>query len=122
MPGDAPKGNSKNRPANLRLSNDQAAFLQKVELKAARKLRAQSRGDGGVWFGLGMSGVIGWSVALPTLLGAMLGIWLDRRHPGRYSWTLTLLLAGLAIGGFNAWHWLTKEQKAMHDEPEDPHE
>jgi ATP synthase protein I len=35
-----------------------------------------------VWFGLGMMGLIGWSVAIPTLLGAALGLWLDKRHPG----------------------------------------
>ena len=122
MADDAANGNSKDSPANPPLSTDQAAFLQQVEVKAARKLRAQRRGEGSVWFGLGMSGLIGWSVAVPTLFGAMIGIWLDRRHPGKLSWTLTLLVAGLAIGSFNAWHWLTQEQKAMHDEPEDPHE
>ena len=29
-----------------------------------------------------MMGLIGWSVAVPTLLGAALGIWLDKHHPG----------------------------------------
>jgi ATP synthase protein I len=119
MTGNAANGKSKDEPSNSRLSTDQTAFLRQVELKAARKLRAQRQGERGVWFGLGMSGLIGWSVAVPTLLGAMLGIWLDRRHPGVHSWTLTLLIVGLAIGGLNAWHWLTQEQKAMHDEPED---
>jgi ATP synthase protein I len=119
MIGNAASGKSKDEPSNPRLSTDQTAFIQQVELKAARKLRAQRQGERGVWFGLGMSGLIGWSVAVPTLLGAMLGIWLDRRHPGVHSWTLTLLIVGLAIGGLNAWHWLTQEQKAMHDEPED---
>ena len=56
--------------------------------ESARKLRVQREGKQGVWFGLGMSGLIGWSVAVPTLLGAMLGLWLDRRHPGAHSWTL----------------------------------
>jgi ATP synthase protein I len=45
---------------------------------------------------LGMMGLIGWSVAVPTLLGAALGIWLDKHHPGKHSWTLALLVAGLA--------------------------
>jgi predicted F0F1-ATPase subunit len=38
----------------------------------------------GVWFGLGMMGLIGWSVVVPTLLGAALGIWLDAHHPGKH--------------------------------------
>ena len=65
---------------------------------------------------------LGWSVAVPTLLGAMLGLWLDRRHPGVHSWTLSLLIVGLAIGCLNAWHWVTQEQEQMHEGPEDQHD
>jgi ATP synthase protein I len=72
----------------------------------------------GVWFGLGMMGLIGWSVVVPTLLGAALGSWLDERHPGAHSWTLALLVAGLCIGCLNAWHWVSKEDRAMRDEQE----
>jgi len=43
---------------------------------------------------LGHDGLIGWSVAIPTLLGAALGLWLDRHYPGRHAWTLALLVAG----------------------------
>jgi ATP synthase protein I len=65
-----------------------------------------------------MMGLIGWSVVVPTLLGAALGIWLDKQHSGPHSWTLALLVAGLAIGCFNAWHWVAKEDKAMREEQE----
>ncbi len=90
-------------------------FGDEVGAKAARKLKARRHTTRGVWFGLGMMGLIGWSVAVPTLLGAALGIWLDRRHSGPHSWTLALLVAGLAIGCMNAWHWVAKEDKAMRD-------
>ena len=56
-------------------------FAEQVGAKAARKLKAR-RNPPQVWFGLGMMGLIGWSVAIPTLLGAALGLWLDKRHPG----------------------------------------
>jgi ATP synthase protein I len=79
-----------------------------VARKAARKLRARTAGRQGLWFGLGLFGMIGWSVALPTVLGALLGLWLDHAHPGRYSWTLSLLLAGLALGCMAAWQWLNR--------------
>lgn len=92
------------------------AFVREVAAKAARKLRVQREGRPGVWFGLGMFGLIGWSVVVPTVLGAMLGLWWDRRHPGRHSWTLALLVAGLVVGCANAWHWIAHEEKAMHDE------
>ncbi len=93
-------------------------FAEQVGTKAARKLKARRHSAQGVWFGLGMMGLIGWSVTIPTLLGAALGIWLDGRYPGSHSWTLTLLILGLAIGCLNAWHWVAKEDKEMREEQE----
>ncbi|MFO7608412.1 MAG: AtpZ/AtpI family protein [Candidatus Krumholzibacteriia bacterium] len=97
----------------------QTPLSQSVGAKAERKLRAQRHVTRTVWFGLGMMGLIGWSVAIPTLLGAGLGMWLDRQFPGERSWTLAMLVAGLVIGCLNAWHWVTKEDKAMRDEQEE---
>lgn len=94
-------------------------LAQQVGVKALRKIKARRNAAPGVWFGLGMMGLVGWSVAVPTLLGAALGIWLDDRHPGAHSWTLALLVAGLVLGCFNAWHWVDKEDKAMHENNED---
>ena len=91
-------------------------FARKVASEEARKLRVQREGTQGAWFGLGMSGLIGWSVAVPTLGGIMLGLWLDRRHSGAFSWTLALLFAGLFVGCANAWYWVDQQDKAMHDE------
>lgn len=99
-----------------------APLSQEVGGKAARKLRAQRHVTRTVWFGLGMMGLVGWSVAIPTLLGAALGLWLDRRYPGGRSWTLALLLVGLAIGCWNAWYWVAKEDKEMREEQEDTNE
>jgi ATP synthase protein I len=92
---------------------------QRVGEKAVRKMRARKHVERTVWFGLGMMGLIGWSVALPTLMGAALGIWLDRNHPGDRSWTLALLVAGLVIGCLNAVNWVVKEHKAMQKEQEE---
>jgi ATP synthase protein I len=103
-------------------AKDRTSFSREVGAKAARKLRAQRHVTRTVWFGLGMMGLIGWSVAIPTLLGAVIGLWLDQRYPGGRSWTLALLVAGLAIGCLNAWHWVSKEDKAMRDEQEDEDE
>jgi ATP synthase protein I len=94
----------------------QDPFLDKISRKAVRKLKAQRDGSHGAWFGLGMSGLIGWSVAVPTLAGALFGVWLDRHHPASHSWTLSLLVIGLALGSFNAWYWLAQQDKAMNDD------
>lgn len=94
------------------------SLVQAVGAKAARKLKARRNGSQGAWFGLGMMGLIGWSVVVPTLLGAALGLWLDGHYPGRHPWTLALLVAGLAIGCLNAWRWVAKEDRAIRDEQE----
>jgi ATP synthase protein I len=93
-------------------------FAAQVGAKASRKLKARRNATPGVWFGLGMMGLIGWSVVVPTLLGAALGLWLDEHHPGTHSWTLALLVAGLSIGCWNAWRWVANEDQAMRDEQE----
>ena len=97
---------------------DKSEFGREIGESATRKLKAR-RSNQGVWFGLGMMGLVGWSVAVPTLLGAALGIWLDNRHPGTHSWTLTLLIVGLIIGCLNAWHWVAREDKEMGEDQED---
>lgn len=83
-------------------------FSHQVERKALRHIRAR-REQHSVWFGLGMFGLIGWSIAVPTLGGIALGIWLDEHWPGEVSWTLTLLFAGLMLGCVNAWRWVKHE-------------
>jgi ATP synthase protein I len=105
-----------------KLLKPEPSLSEAVGVKAARKLKARRHSNPGVWFGLGMMGLIGWSVAIPTLLGAALGIWLDQHYPGKHAWTLALLVAGLAIGCFNAWHWVANEDRAMREEQEDEHE
>ena len=89
------------------------SFSRDVGAQEGRKLQAR-RTRAHVWSGLGMLGLIGWSICLPTLLGAWLGAWLDGRHPGAHAWTLALLVAGLCFGCATAWHWITKEESVIN--------
>ena len=66
---DEPNKTSKNEPT----------FAGAIGAKAARKLKAR-KSTQGVWFGLGMMGLVGWSVVVPTLLGAALGNQIGRAH------------------------------------------
>jgi ATP synthase protein I len=88
-------------------------FSRAIGSKAARKRWMQPRGNRGLGFGLGMLGLIGWSVALPTLIGALLGIWIDHHFPSMYSWTLTLLVGGLILGCALVWHWVSEEERKI---------
>jgi len=96
--------------------NPKSEFSRLVRGQETRKLLSQKRTVQGIWFGLGMMGLVGWSVAVPTLVGAALGIWIDKYYPGSHSWTLALLVAGLCIGCANAWHWIAKENAAINAE------
>ena len=100
-------------------SRPQPTLGEEVGAKATRKLKARRNAAHGVWYGLGMMGLIGWSVATPTVLGAALGLWLDKRYPGPHSWTLTLLIIGLITGCLTAWRWVADEDRQMRDERED---
>ena len=89
---------------------DPHSFIDNISEKARRKLKArQTRKQ--VWFALGMFGMVGWAVALPTLMGVALGVWIDRQVASQYSWTLMLLAVGVALGCWNAWYWVTKESQ-----------
>lgn len=84
-----------------------------IERQLERKMRARREGVRSAWFGLGMFGLVGWAVAIPTLIGVALGLWLDRIAPRTFSWTLALLLAGVVLGAINAWVWIERESR--HD-------
>lgn len=89
------------------------AVAREIGEKAERKLKARAEGRRGVWFGLGMFGLVGWSVAVPTIVGIVVGLWIDARLEDRISWTLTLLFIGAALGCVNAWYWVQRESR--HD-------
>jgi ATP synthase protein I len=119
---DEPASDSAESAPNSPVSALRSPLSIRVGAKAARKLKARRHSAPGVWFGLGMMGLIGWSVVVPTLLGAALGLWLDHRYPSKHSWTLALLVAGVVLGCCNAWNWVAKEEKAMRQEQEDDHD
>lgn len=87
-------------------------FPKEVREREKRKLRSLRKGRH-AWFGLGFFGLIGWSIAVPAVIGIFIGLWIDSNLPGRYSWTLMLLIFGLGLGCYNAWYWLQKEQEAI---------
>ena len=88
-------------------------FSAQIAKKENRKLKTIGESKN-VWFGLGMFGMVGWSVVVPAVAGTLIGVWLDKRHPVAFSWTLSLLIAGLIIGCLIAWYWVRSEDKEIH--------
>jgi ATP synthase protein I len=86
-------------------------FSDRVDRKQRRKRAARQHRHEGMWFGIGMFGLVGWSVVVPTLIGVALGMWIDATWPSQYSWTLMMLFAGVVAGCFNAWYWVKRESR-----------
>lgn len=87
----------------------QEKMIREVGARQRRMMRARKEKPAG-WSAFSMLGVIGWSVVIPTLVGIALGAWIDHRWPGRFSWTVILLVAGLAAGCVSAWLRIREEQ------------
>jgi ATP synthase protein I len=83
-------------------------LLERIKKDSAKKNKSRKEGSE-IVFGLGLFGIVGWSIAIPTILGIALGVFLDNRFPVNFSWTITLLFAGVVLGSFNAWHWIKEK-------------
>ena len=94
-------------------------FANKVAKKETLRIRGLKHKDETVWFGLGMFGIVGWAVALPTLIGIALGLWIDRTWPSQYSWALMFLIIGVVIGSINAAYWVRKIRNSIIEETDD---
>lgn len=85
-------------------------LVSTVARREARMIRGKKQSNSDTVRALALIGLIGWSVVLPMLIGVAIGAWIDHRWRGRFSWTLILLLIGLAAGCWNAWKRISEEQ------------
>jgi ATP synthase protein I len=89
-----------------------AEELRRVVLrKSLRRERARHRHDESVWAWLGTFGLVGWTIAVPTVLGLALGRFIDDRVETSLSFTITFLVAGVAVGVSMAWYWVRRESE-----------
>jgi ATP synthase protein I len=86
-------------------------LMREVGSRERRMLRRRKQGPPNIWRSVGLIGLVGWSVALPMLIGIAIGTWIDHAWPSRFSWTLMLLVGGLAGGCASAWDRIRKEQE-----------
>lgn len=90
--------------------NQEDELLREIEKDANKKIKSKKEGNQ-VMFGLGFFGIVGWSIAIPTLLAIALGVYLDKKLDSNFSWTLTLIFVGVIIGSLNTWHWLNENNE-----------
>lgn len=89
----------------------QHELSEQVARKEQRKLKARRNQNRSIWYGLGMFGLVGWSIAIPTLIGIAIGIWIDRTWEHKYSCTLMCLFVGVVVGCSIAWYWIQRESQ-----------
>ena len=58
---------------------------------------------------MGTFGLVGWTVAIPTLAGLALGVFLDNRTESERSVTIMFLVLVIALGCATAWYWIRRE-------------
>ena len=90
--------------------NPEKDLIDKVGQDAENKIRASKQGKE-IMFGMGVFGVVGFSIAIPTLLGTFLGLFLDNRSNSDISYTLTFLFLGLVMGCLSAWRWVKETSR-----------
>ena len=93
-----------------KLSPGAERMIRQVGAQQDRMIRARTRKNG-TWSALAILGVVGWSVAVPTLAGVAIGLWIDHHWPSRFSWTLMLLIGGLVFGCASAWMRVKGDQE-----------
>ncbi len=97
----------------------QDELSEQVAKKEQRKMKARREQGRSIWYGLGMFGLVGWSIAVPTLVGIAIGIWIDRTWQHKFSCTLMCLFVGVVIGCSIAWYWVKRESLAAMDSDND---
>jgi ATP synthase protein I len=76
-----------------------------LQRDVARRAKREP-GHRSFWHSLRVIGMVGWPIALMSVGGAFLGRYLDARFHTGVHFTLVLITAGVAIGGYTAWRVL----------------
>lgn len=85
-------------------------WVRQVRARRERREKAEREGDNNFWQVVGMMGSVGWTVALPTAAGALLGRWIDSKVEGDGQvFMFFLLLVGLTVGCIIAWRTVSEK-------------
>jgi ATP synthase protein I len=85
-------------------------LYRSVEQRAERRARWEREGERPLWQNLSMIGALGWLIVTPTVLGALIGRWLDHLTGQNVFWTGSLIFIGAAFGFYLAWQRIQSER------------
>jgi ATP synthase protein I len=90
-------------------NNDESGLERAVRLREERRKRWEEEGERSLWQNLSMIGALGWLIVTPTLIGVLLGRWLDRLFDSGIFFSGALIFLGVTIGCYLAWQRVSKE-------------
>ncbi len=79
-----------------------------VRLREERSEKWKKEGERSIWQNLSMIGALGWLVVVPTLLGVLLGRWLDTTFGTGIFFSGACIFAGVVFGSYLAWQRMNK--------------
>lgn len=86
---------------------DQEDRLAEAARRAAERRRAGLEiPEPSLGVRLGQIGILGWTIVVPTLIGVLLGHWLDRHFGTKVFFSAPLIMLGAAFGMWSAWKWM----------------
>jgi ATP synthase protein I len=80
-----------------------------VRLREQRSKRWKKEGERSLWQNLSMVGALGWLIVTPTLLGVLVGRWLDGVFDTGILFSGALIFLGITMGCYLAWQRVDKE-------------
>lgn len=84
--------------------------VSEISRQVAQKQKMRNSPGPSPLRGFGSFGIVGWSIAIPTVAGVFLGIRLDSTSTQDFSWTIALMLGGVALGVLIAWALINEDR------------
>ncbi len=81
---------------------------------SSREREAREEPEPSLGSRLGQIGILGWSIVIPTLLGLVIGRFLDRHFGTGVFFSAPLLMIGAAFGLWSAWEWMHRQTRDKH--------
>lgn len=80
-----------------------------VRLREQRRKLWEEQGERSLWQNLSMIGALGWLIVTPTLLGVLIGRWLDGEFKTHIFFSGSFIFLGVAAGCYLAWQKVKKQ-------------
>lgn len=95
---------------------------RRIATFARRRARAQARGGPSLWAQASWVGTVGWLIAVPIVVGAVLGHLLDRRLDSGITWAMAGMSLGVLVGGYSLWRLVVQAREPDEPPADEPDE